>query len=116
MAKKKKVTKAPSEPAPDRIYTYNNGGRHQAIHQSGTMVAMASAPVPLEIPKSFITDDGVAVLAKDCDVEALLDDELADHAGLEAALHARRERQEAQRAAPPAGPTIVTGEIPTVSG
>ena len=124
MAKKKKdeevveVEEEAPKPKPTphpsgRIFTWDNGGRHQAIHESGTHVAASSGLQFLDIPASFITDDGVAVLTKDCGIEAIPAEEVAEHAGLEAALEACCKRQDEAKKAEPAGPTIVTGEVAT---
>ncbi len=108
MAKKTETKKAPKAP---RIYTWNNGGRQQAIHESGAMVAEASPPSLLDIPQSFIDADGIVVLTKSCDIEAILEEEVGTHKGLEKALGACRKRQDDEKLAEPAGPVIIVGEV-----
>ncbi len=96
-----------------RIYTWNNGGRQQAIHDSGILVAEAAPPSLLDIPQSFINADGIVVLTRECDIESVMLEDVGTHKGLDKALGTLRGIQEEARKAPPAGPTIITGEVPT---
>ena len=117
MAKKEKdeVTVSevsPQSPSSGRIYTWNNGGRQQAIHESGIMLAMASPPMELEIPVSFFAADNVPVLLKDCDVEAVPYEALGSHKGLDKSLVTLRAIQEAL--VEPTGPEITTGEVSSI--